>query len=86
MSEMLPMHTVLSQNLSSLHFDLLRVQYNLAGRAGDLEINLDRSFVFPRATKLQVEEGDVVVERLGPVTVLALCQQAYYRKKTRDQI
>lgn len=83
---MLPMHTVLSQNLSSLHFDLLRVQYNLAGRAGDLEINLDRSFVFPRATKLQVEEGDVVVERLGPVTMLALCQQAYYRKKTRDQI
>jgi hypothetical protein len=34
---------------------------------GHFQVYLYEAFVAPRATKLQVEQGDVIVDRFGPI-------------------
>lgn len=61
--------TILPQCLSKLHVDLLRVQNYFLRGASDLDVDLHQAHVLPRATKLQVEEGNMVVDGLRSAAV-----------------
>lgn len=72
-----------------MYIDFLRVQHDLLGRTGNVEIDLDDTLVAPRSTKFQVEKGYIVVNWLCPARLLELKLHRYqintYDKASRTR-
>lgn len=57
--------TILPQDFCSLHIDLLGVQDDFVRWTSDFGIDLHDALVLPRATQLQIEERNMIVDGLS---------------------